>query len=55
LWDVKTGAELAVFKGHEGAVNAVAFSPDGRILACAAGDFYSPAAIKLWNVPQAGQ
>jgi WD40 repeat protein len=55
LWDVKTGKELAVFKGHEGAVNAVAFSPDGRILACAAGDFYSPGAIKIWSLPQKSQ
>jgi WD40 repeat protein len=55
LWDVKTGNEVAVFKGHEGAVNAVTFSPDGRILACAAGDFFSPGSIKLWDAPKRGE
>src|SRR5262249_45230272 len=36
--DVWTGKELAVFKGHAGAVNAVAFSPSGKALASASAD-----------------
>jgi WD40 repeat protein len=30
LWDVETGAPLAAFAGHGGAVTALAFSPDGK-------------------------
>ena len=29
VWDAASGAELLVLRGHEGAVNAAAFSPDG--------------------------
>jgi WD40 repeat protein len=33
LWDAETGKEIRVFKGHEGGVWSVAFSPDGaRVL-----------------------
>jgi WD40 repeat protein len=34
VWDVATGEELLVFK-HDGVVEAVRFSPDGRVLAVA--------------------
>ncbi len=30
LWDTATGTERHVLKGHDGSVEAVAFSPDGR-------------------------
>jgi hypothetical protein len=33
VWDAATGQELATLRGHTGAVEAVAFSPDGRRLA----------------------
>jgi len=36
--DVLTGQSLAVFQGHTGAVNAVAFAPDGSRLASASAD-----------------
>ena len=29
VWDAASGAEQLVLRGHEGAVNAAAFSPDG--------------------------
>lgn len=29
IWDVTTGGQLAVLRGHEGAVFSAAFSPDG--------------------------
>jgi WD40 repeat protein len=37
LWDLATGREVLTLFGHEGPVNTVAFSPDGRFLA-ASGD-----------------
>jgi WD40 repeat protein len=30
LWDVRTGEELATFRGHEGPVYSAAFTPDGQ-------------------------
>jgi WD40 repeat protein len=33
LWSVASGHELLVLDGHTGPVRALAFSPDGRILA----------------------
>jgi RNA polymerase sigma factor (sigma-70 family) len=34
LWDLSTGRELRRFEEHGGWAHSVAFSPDGRILAC---------------------
>jgi WD40 repeat protein len=38
VWQVQTGQELAVFRGHNGVVNAFAFSADGKTLASASAD-----------------
>jgi hypothetical protein len=38
LWDVSTGRELAVFKGHTEVVTGLAFAPDGKTLASASED-----------------
>jgi RNA polymerase sigma factor (sigma-70 family) len=53
LWEVATGNEVSVLKGHQTGVNAIAWSPNGRMLA--SGDFRwgEPRQIKnsvrLWD------
>ena len=36
LWEVETGRELSVLRGHEGMIEWAAFSPDGRRVVTAA-------------------
>jgi uncharacterized protein (TIGR03067 family) len=55
LWDLSAGKEKAALKGHTGPVVSVAFSPDGKTLATAGGQFApngQPGAgeVKLWEV-----
>jgi hypothetical protein len=38
VYDIQTGAELAAFQGHDAAVTAVAFAPNGKTLASASLD-----------------
>jgi WD40 repeat protein len=45
LWDVQTGKEKADFKVPTKRIGAVAFSPDGEVLAF----FVKDSKIKLWN------
>ena len=47
LYDVPDGKETVLFTGHGGQVNALAFSPDGKILA--SGGFANPV-IQLWDL-----
>jgi WD40 repeat protein len=45
LWDVLTGKELRILKGHQLAVMALAFARDGRTLTSASSDL-----IRVWEV-----
>jgi WD40 repeat protein len=44
VWDARSGAELAVLRGHEGWVTSVAISPDGeRIVSTSGGE-----TVRVW-------
>ena len=49
MWDAQTGEELLSLRGHSGAVNSFAFSPDNKRLATTSSD----ATIKLWDTETA--
>jgi WD40 repeat protein len=55
LWDVDTGAEVQVFRGHTAIVKNVAFSPDGRLVASGAGDIArsEPGEVRVWEAETA--
>ncbi len=46
LWDATSGKQLSTFVGHASRILAVAFSPDGKLLATSSSDRM----VKLWNV-----
>ena len=50
LWDLSTGKLIRTLSGHQLAVNALAFSPNGLILASGSEDM----TIHLWNL-EAGE
>ena len=56
MWDAQTGQELTTFKGHTGAVYSVAFSPDGKRLACGSATWdstkrvHGAGEVKVWDV-----
>jgi hypothetical protein len=45
LWELASGKELTQFKGHQGGVLAVVFSPDGSLLLSGGGD----CTMLLWD------
>jgi WD40 repeat protein/serine/threonine protein kinase len=51
LWDLATGKERTVFKGHGWTVMSLAFSPDGKLLASGADDNTA----RLWDVATGSQ
>jgi WD40 repeat protein len=49
LWRVSDGARWHTIRDHGGAVNAVALTPDTKLLATGGGD----RSIRLWRLPDA--
>jgi len=49
VWSVSDGQLERALRGHRGDVWAVAFSPDGKLLASADGDWRRPGQVKLWS------
>jgi WD40 repeat protein len=47
VWDWRTGEELRMFKGHKGAIKALALDDEGRVLVSAGQD----KTIRMWVVP----
>lgn len=46
LWDVKTGQQLMVLRGHTGKISSIIFSKDGKNMASSSYD----GSVRLWNV-----
>ncbi|HEY5049247.1 MAG TPA: hypothetical protein VII49_14620, partial [Rhizomicrobium sp.] len=46
IWDTNTGAQIAILRGHEHAVNSAAFSADGTRVVTASDDHTA----RMWNV-----
>lgn len=47
LWDVQTGEHLATLSGHKDEINALAFHPEGNLLASGSVD----GTVRLWSLP----
>jgi WD40 repeat protein len=47
LWDMATGEMVAELHGHQGWIAALAFSPDGTLLASGGSDH----SLRLWGIP----
>lgn len=50
LWDCATGKERSTLRGHAHGIYALAFSPDGRLLAAGGGRSNQAGEVKLWDL-----
>lgn len=52
IWELASGREVASLLGHRGVSSALAFSPDGRLLASVGGHFWARAdrGLRVWDV-----
>jgi WD40 repeat protein len=53
LWETSTGNQKEIIHGHSARINALAFSPDGNVLASASGYFESSEpdnSVRIWNL-----
>ncbi|MEQ9209436.1 MAG: hypothetical protein RLN96_06295, partial [Pseudomonadales bacterium] len=46
LWELSTGREVRSFLGHEGTINCIDFTPDGKLMITSSADNTA----KLWEV-----
>jgi WD40 repeat protein len=51
LWDTGTGNEAIAFPFDTPKINALAFSPYGKLLAAGGGDATKSGEVKVWAVP----
>jgi WD40 repeat protein len=47
VWELATGQEVVVLRGHEAAITALIYSPDGRRIAT--GSIYPEDEVRLWD------
>jgi WD40 repeat protein/tRNA A-37 threonylcarbamoyl transferase component Bud32 len=50
VWDLDTGAEVRVLKGHTHQVTSLACSPDGKLLASSSTDAKGLGELKVWDL-----
>ncbi len=50
IWNVNTGKEIGRFEGQNDPIFSLSFSPDGKKLASAGGDFESSNELVVWEV-----